>query len=46
VKVDPGYYRPIEEETLLGEPSKAKGIPGLTPEITVEKMCAEMIEMI
>jgi len=40
VKVDPGYFRPTEVETLLGEPSKAKGILGWTPEITVEEMCA------
>ena len=43
MKVDPGYFRPIEVETLLGEPSKAKGILGWTPEITVEEMCAEMV---
>jgi GDPmannose 4,6-dehydratase len=45
VKVDRGHFRPTEVETLLGEPTKEKGIPGLTPEITVEKMCAEMIEI-
>jgi GDPmannose 4,6-dehydratase len=44
VKVDPGYFRPTEVEILLGEPSKAKGILGWTPEITVEEMCAEMVE--
>jgi GDPmannose 4,6-dehydratase len=44
VKVDPRYFRPAEVETLLGDPSKAKEKLGWTPEITVEEMCAEMVE--
>ncbi|BCE00597.1 GDP-mannose 4,6-dehydratase [Marinicellulosiphila megalodicopiae] len=44
VKVDPRYFRPAEVETLLGDPSKAKKLLGWTPEITVEEMCAEMVE--
>ena len=44
VKVDPRYFRPAEVETLLGDPSKAKAKLGWTPEITVEKMCAEMVQ--
>ncbi len=44
VKVDPRYFRPAEVETLLGDPSKAKEKLGWTPEITVEQMCAEMVE--
>ena len=44
VKVDPRYYRPAEVETLLGDPSKAKAKLGWTPEITVEEMCAEMVQ--
>jgi len=44
VKVDPRYFRPAEVETLLGDPSKAKTILGWTPQITVEEMCAEMVE--
>ena len=44
VKVDPGYFRPTEVETLLGEPTKAKGILAWTPEISVEEMCAEIVE--
>ncbi|MEZ0153474.1 MAG: GDP-mannose 4,6-dehydratase [Candidatus Reddybacter sp.] len=44
VKVDPRYFRPAEVETLLGDPSKAKAKLGWTPEITVEEMCAEMVE--
>ncbi len=44
VCVDPRYFRPAEVETLLGDPTKAKDKLGWTPEITVEEMCAEMIE--
>jgi len=44
VKVDPSYFRPAEVETLLGDPSKAKEKLGWTPEITVEEMCAEMVQ--
>jgi GDPmannose 4,6-dehydratase len=44
VKVDPRYFRPAEVETLLGDPSKAKEKLGWTPQITVEEMCAEMVE--
>lgn len=44
VKVDPRYFRPAEVETLLGDPSKAKEKLGWVPQITVEDMCAEMVE--
>jgi GDPmannose 4,6-dehydratase len=44
VKVDPRYFRPAEVETLLGDPSNAKSKLGWEPEITVEEMCAEMVE--
>lgn len=44
VKVDPRYFRPTEVETLLGDPSKAKVKLGWVPEITVEAMCAEMVD--
>lgn len=44
VKVDPRYFRPAEVETLLGDPSKAKSLLGWEPEISVEEMCAEMIQ--
>jgi GDPmannose 4,6-dehydratase len=44
VRVDPRYFRPAEVETLLGDPSKAKAKLGWTPEITVEEMCAEMVQ--
>ena len=44
VRVDSRYFRPAEVETLLGDPSKAKEKLGWIPEITVEDMCAEMVE--
>jgi GDPmannose 4,6-dehydratase len=44
VKVDTRYFRPAEVETLLGDPSKAKDKLGWVPEITVEEMCAEMVQ--
>jgi GDPmannose 4,6-dehydratase len=44
VRVDPCYFRPSEVETLLGDPTKAKQKLGWEPEITVEKMCAEMVQ--
>ncbi|MCC9642724.1 GDP-mannose 4,6-dehydratase [Rhodopirellula sp. JC740] len=44
VKVDPRYFRPAEVETLLGYPAKARERLGWVPEITVEEMCAEMVE--
>lgn len=44
VRVDPRYFRPAEVETLLGDPTKAKEKLGWEPEITVEEMCAEMIQ--
>jgi GDPmannose 4,6-dehydratase len=43
VKVDSRYFRPLEVETLLGNPAKAKAKLGWVPEITVEQMCAEMV---
>ena len=44
VRVDPRYFRPAEVETLLGDPTKAKEILGWVPQITVEEMCAEMVQ--
>ncbi len=44
VKVNPKYFRPAEVETLLGDPTKAKEKLGWVPEITVEEMCAEMVQ--
>lgn len=44
VLVDPRYFRPTEVETLLGDPTNAKTKLGWVPEITVQEMCAEMVE--
>lgn len=44
VKIDPRYFRPAEVETLLGDPTRAKEKLGWTPEITVQEMCAEMVQ--
>jgi GDPmannose 4,6-dehydratase len=44
VRVDPRYFRPAEVETLLGDPTKAQVKLGWIPQITVEEMCAEMVE--
>ena len=44
VSIDPRYFRPAEVETLLGSPKKAKEKLDWEPEITVQEMCAEMVE--
>ncbi|MEM6589291.1 MAG: GDP-mannose 4,6-dehydratase [Pseudomonadota bacterium] len=44
MRIDPRYFRPAEVETLLGDPAKAKAKLGWVPEITVQDMCAEMVE--
>jgi len=43
MQIDPRYFRPTEVETLLGDPTKAKEKLGWVPEITVQKMCKEMV---
>jgi len=43
VEVDPRYFRPTEVETLLGDSTKAREKLGWTPEISLEKMVAEMV---
>ncbi|MDD9302917.1 MAG: GDP-mannose 4,6-dehydratase [Desulfobacter sp.] len=42
VPVDPRYFRPIEVETLLGDPSKAKKNLGWEPKIRFERLVREM----
>lgn len=44
VRIDPRYFRPAEVETLLGDPAKAKRELGWEPEISVQEMCAEMVQ--
>ena len=43
VKVDPRYFRPVEVDTLLGDPSKANVKLGWKPETTFESLIGEMI---
>jgi len=43
VAVDPGYFRPTEVETLLGDPAKAKELLGWEPKISLEEMVHEMM---
>jgi GDPmannose 4,6-dehydratase len=45
VAVDPKYYRPTEVETLLGNPAKAKNELGWVPEITLQEMVEEMVQV-
>ncbi|MDQ8188846.1 GDP-mannose 4,6-dehydratase [Roseibacillus persicicus] len=44
VRVNKRYFRPAEVETLLGDQSKAHEKLGWKPEISVEEMCAEMVQ--
>lgn len=44
VAVDPGYFRPAEVETLLGDPSKAKAKLGWAPKTTFPALVKEMVE--
>jgi GDPmannose 4,6-dehydratase len=43
VAVDPGYFRPAEVESLLGDPTRAREKLGWEPETTLEEMVAEMV---
>ncbi|MBW1953743.1 MAG: GDP-mannose 4,6-dehydratase [Deltaproteobacteria bacterium] len=45
VAVDPGYFRPTEVETLLGDPAKAKEKLGWAPKITFEELVSEMVRV-
>ena len=45
VKVDPKYFRPSEVETLLGDPALAKEKLGWEPEITLNEMIKEMMDL-
>ncbi len=44
VRIDPGYFRPTEVETLLGNPAKAREKLGWTPQISFDQMITEMVE--
>lgn len=45
VTVDPSFLRPAEVDVLLGDPSKAAAKLGWKPEITLEQMISEMVEV-
>ena len=45
VKVDEAYYRPTEVELLLGDSTKAKELLGWEPEITLDEMIEEMVDV-
>ncbi|MFA6433333.1 MAG: GDP-mannose 4,6-dehydratase [Elusimicrobiales bacterium] len=42
VRVDPGFYRPAEVDTLLGDPAKSKKLLGWKPEISFGQLVSEM----
>jgi GDPmannose 4,6-dehydratase len=44
VEVDPGYFRPTEVETLLGDASKARSKLGWEPKITFAQLVDEMVD--
>lgn len=44
VKVDPGYFRPAEVETLLGDAAKARSKIGWSPKVTFKELVAEMVQ--
>lgn len=44
LRINPRFFRPAEVEALQGDPSKAKQKMGWIPEITVQQMCAEMVQ--
>jgi GDPmannose 4,6-dehydratase len=43
VEVDPGYFRPTEVETLLGDASKARDALGWVPKISFDELVDEMV---
>ena len=43
VAVDPGYYRPAEVETLLGDATKARELLGWEPTVTLEELVKDMV---
>jgi len=43
IKIDKRYFRPLEVETLLGDPTKAEKVLGWKPQVSAQEMCAEMV---
>ena len=44
IEVDPGYFRPTEVETLLGDASKARQKLGWTPKTSFAELVDEMVD--
>ncbi len=44
VRIDPGYYRPAEVETLLGDPSLAQKLLGWEARTPFDELVREMVE--
>lgn len=45
IRIDPGYYRPAEVETLLGDASLAREKLGWEPKITIHEIVREMMAL-
>ena len=43
IQCDPAYYRPLEVDTLLGDPSKARKILKWKPKINIKMLVKEMV---
>jgi GDPmannose 4,6-dehydratase len=43
VRIDPGYFRPAEVETLLGNPAKARKKLGWKPKVAFKELVKEMM---
>ena len=43
IKIDKRYFRPLEVETLLGDPTKAKKVLGWRPQVSAQEVCTEMV---
>lgn len=44
MRINPHFYRPAEVELLIGDPARAKDKLGWEPKITLEELCAMMVE--
>ena len=44
IKIDPGYFRPSEVHSLLGDASLAKKELGWQPRTNITEICEEMID--
>ena len=44
VRIDPGYFRPTEVDTLCGNPEKAHRELGWQPKTSIDQLIAEMVD--